>query len=77
MPRGRRRRGFLDYRYKPLDSRLREIRLIRLQPSSLIRDVIKCEIENFDVDKVPDYEAISYAWGKAADVAYIRVGRRH
>jgi Heterokaryon incompatibility protein (HET) len=38
---------------------------------------VKCEIETFHVDQAPNYEAISYAWGEATDLTYIRIGNRH
>jgi Heterokaryon incompatibility protein (HET) len=43
----------------------------------MLRDVLKCEIQTFEVDKAPKYEAISYSWGKASDRTHIQVCRRH
>jgi Heterokaryon incompatibility protein (HET) len=62
-----------NYRYLPLQSSFRQIRLIRLQPSPVLRDVVKCEIETFEMDEAPSYEAISYAWGDASDLTSIHV----
>lgn len=70
-------RQLSDYRYGPLRSGFRQIRLIRLQPSPALRDVVKCEIDTFEVNTAPDYEALSYVWGNASDVTHIKVGSRH
>jgi hypothetical protein len=78
MPKRKRSRPALsDYQHKPLSSSRRQIRLIRLQASPVLRDVVKCEIEKFNIDKVPAYEAISYAWGDASDLTHVKVGVRH
>lgn len=77
MPKRKRSyRGFSDYQYEPLCSSIRKIRLIRLQPSPVLRDVVKSEIEIFNVDEAPEYEAISYAWGAISDRTPIKVGKR-
>jgi Heterokaryon incompatibility protein (HET) len=66
-----------EYRHEPLSTSSRQIRLIRLQASCVLSDVVKCEIETFNIDRVPAYEAISYAWGDASDRTYIKVGVHH
>jgi Heterokaryon incompatibility protein (HET) len=78
MPTGKRSGYALsDYQHKPLSSSPKQIRLIRLQASPMLRDVVKCEIETFNIDKAPAYEAISYAWGDASDLTHVKVGVRH
>ena len=56
-----------------MDPRSGQIRLIRLQPSAVLRDVVKCRIEAFEADQAPSYEAISYAWGDASNVTPMKV----
>lgn len=77
MPKRKRgSQGFSEYQYESLSSSFRQIRLLRLQPSRVLRDVVKCEIEAFNIDEAPEYEALSYAWGDAFDLTYIKVGNR-
>jgi Heterokaryon incompatibility protein (HET) len=66
-----------NYQHMPLSSSSRQIRLIRLQASPMVRDAVKCDIETFNIDKVPAYEAISYAWGDASNRSHIKVGVHH
>lgn len=40
----------------------REIRLLRLVPRPFSR-VVRCRMEHHPLDRLPDYEAISYTWG--------------
>lgn len=48
--------------YRPLDSTRREIRTIRLLPSSE-SSLVECLTEIVSLDEEPQYHAISYAWG--------------
>lgn len=43
----------------------------------MLRAHVRCEIETFDIHKAPNFEAISYCWGKGSDLTYINVGERH
>ena len=51
--------------YKPLSSSSSCIRLLSVtrQP----RNVVTCSLAVFELEKTPEYEAISYAWGDAAE----------
>ncbi|KAI0445239.1 heterokaryon incompatibility protein-domain-containing protein [Xylaria telfairii] len=49
--------------YRSLDPEQREIRLLRLHPSSSFGDAIKCSLFHSFLDHLPEYEALSYVWG--------------
>ncbi|KAJ4991558.1 heterokaryon incompatibility protein [Stagonosporopsis vannaccii] len=46
----------------PLDTDKHEIRLLHLEPAPFADD-IKVRLETVSLDDVPNYEALSYAWG--------------
>lgn len=52
------------YRYKPLNEALKEIRLLTLHPGSFDSPVV-ISLERVVHSKIwiPEYEALSYAWG--------------
>jgi hypothetical protein len=49
------------YSYLPLKEG--EIRLLKLFPSNDIADPILCHLHHIPIDDLPDYNALSYAWG--------------
>jgi hypothetical protein len=49
------------FQYHPLDLAKSQIRLFRITNS--IEGNVSCDIEIFDLDSCPSYEALSYAWG--------------
>jgi hypothetical protein len=54
-----------SYVYQPLDHATQSIRLIRLQPASIFKSDVHCDIYHVSLDAQPYYEALSYAWGDA------------
>lgn len=52
--------------YRPLDEARHEIRLFELLPSSDFQDPIHGHLRYAFLEDGPDYEALSYAWGKPA-----------
>jgi len=58
-----------QYRYTPLpwETKPETIRLIKLLPG-FSRDQITCTIKQVSLQDRPEYEALSYCWGKADDV---------
>lgn len=51
--------------YSPLDVGLNEIRLIRLHPSRDHTLLPQCEIFHVSLDKIIEYNALSYTWGNS------------
>ena len=49
--------------YAPLNQGTREIRLLRLSPSSMLEEQPRCFLETVSLDDNPRFEALSYAWG--------------
>jgi Heterokaryon incompatibility protein (HET) len=66
------------FQYEPLskDNNRRSIRLLQLLPSST-SEPIKCRIVNVDLYDNPDYEALSYCWGDAANPIRIYSGNEY
>jgi Heterokaryon incompatibility protein (HET) len=60
LRRFRRNRGF---RYSPLDSGGKEIRLIRIIPDKDDQGRVSCELRHFHLKDNPYYECLSYVWG--------------
>ncbi|KAK4548492.1 hypothetical protein LTR36_009402 [Oleoguttula mirabilis] len=60
------------YRYSPLDSSKKEIRLLHLQPGVFGEELIG-SLHTVTLCSSPDYEAISYAWGSLADKGTVTV----
>lgn len=56
--------------YLPLDSRKKQLRLLtisRMQKEALL----ECDVQTFDLDQVPRFDAISYVWGDGSLVERI------
>ena len=61
-----------SYKYSNLNGD--EIRLLHLLPCSASRDVrIKIETVTLSADQLPQYEALSYAWGSTQDPSQVNV----
>jgi len=61
--------GDRRYQYRPLDDSF--IRLIRILPER--KTMLRCEILHVSLRKLPQYVAISYAWGDAGDTRRIEL----
>lgn len=65
------------YQLLPLSPSKPQIRLLHVQPSSNHDDPIKCSLSVHDLDKHPEFTALSYEWGrpprKADDKPTIRI----
>lgn len=61
------------YRYTPLESE--ELRLVRILAARTSQ--VKCEILHRPFGNLPDYTAISYAWGDPSDVTKIKIRDEH
>ncbi|EOD43764.1 putative ankyrin and het domain-containing protein [Neofusicoccum parvum UCRNP2] len=61
------------FKYQPLDPRLNEIRLIKLQPVPKPTDgagylpIINCTLRKASLEENPEYNALSYVWGDPHD----------
>ncbi|PMD34559.1 HET-domain-containing protein [Hyaloscypha variabilis F] len=63
------------YHYSPLNYEAQEIRILRLLPGTLSADIRVClETTRLAQDFVPDFEALSYAWGSTEDPVEISIG---
>jgi hypothetical protein len=54
------------YHYIPLDKAANEIRLVTIRAAK-VADHVYCSLGKYAPSEVPAYEALSYAWGSAAD----------
>ncbi|KAL8923554.1 MAG: hypothetical protein Q9208_004500 [Pyrenodesmia sp. 3 TL-2023] len=62
------------YRYKPLDPEAKTIRLMRLLPGNFDDDIrVSLRTTVLTEEHVPEYEALSYAWGSMEKPRDIRV----
>jgi hypothetical protein len=52
------------YEYKPLDESGRQIRLLTLLPTSSFDQKLQCVLQHVSLNSKPEYEALSYVWGK-------------
>lgn len=60
------------YKYEPLNGQ-RDIRLLYLAPGSG-EDEVSCDLFHVSLDRLPNYEAISYVWGDPSIKKEIRCG---
>jgi hypothetical protein len=51
------------FKYNNIAPGRHEIRIIILQPGSLLDDIV-CGVEHMSLDKSPVYEALFYTWGE-------------
>ena len=51
------------FTYSPLDTSVDGIRLVILEPSIAMEDVIRCRLSHVTFGQMPKYEALSYTWG--------------
>lgn len=58
--------GVLDYERK-------QIRLLRLAPRDIAAQLICCNVEVFDLEAAPVFQAVSYEWGSREKECSIRV----
>jgi hypothetical protein len=66
----------MEYQYKPLDLSGNEIRLLHLLPGNHHDPpCVLIKHYRFTRDEVPQYEALSYAWGDPIDLARVAVGQ--
>ncbi|KAH6613025.1 heterokaryon incompatibility protein-domain-containing protein [Boeremia exigua] len=49
-----------------------DIRLLSLLPSEKDDDPVQCELRQYEAAVAPEYEALSYVWGKASDLVNIK-----
>lgn len=56
-----------DYRSVPFSPDTAQIRLLRFKGSETNAQPIRCEVQVFDLDRLPPYIALSYVWGDAID----------
>lgn len=62
------------YQYQPLDPEAQTIRLMRLLPGSFEDDIcVSLDTTVLREDRIPKYEALSYAWGSREDPVDITV----
>lgn len=67
------RQPIFGLNYEPLQSDLREIRLLSLSPDSQNEENKLClKLEKFPLDKAPRFTALSYAWGSPERSCTIR-----
>ncbi|KAF1926644.1 HET-domain-containing protein [Didymella exigua CBS 183.55] len=64
------------YEYPDLDTTQRQIRLLRLRHRAHNGHLAQYELHTFDLDKAPNYIALSYTWGPESPAYPIRVNRR-
>jgi len=64
-------KGFLRQRLGP-----RQFRLLKVLPATQLADDVYCEILYSSLDKHPEYEALSYAWGDVKKTSPIFVGNK-
>lgn len=62
------------YRYAPLDSERKQIRLLSLLPGSF-RSELKGRLRTVSLDEEPSYEALSYTWGASTEGRSITIDR--
>jgi len=65
------------YQYEPLVDKARDIRLLSLLPrTNISTNKLHVLIHHVKLDKnsIPDYEALSYAWGTEENAVTIYVG---
>lgn len=68
--------NFEAYQYTHLKEELHEIRLLTLLPGTFSSDIrLWLDITPLTADYVPEFEAVSYAWGSACDPVNIFVGK--
>ena len=63
-----------QFQYQPLSSQRNEIRLLRILPVRKFDGLncgIECNISHVSLDDLPDYHALSYAWGEKLDLRSI------
>ena len=68
----------MRFRYEPLskDNNKRSTRLVQLLPGST-GEPIQCSIMNVNLYDNPDYEALSYCWGDAANPIRVYSGKEY
>jgi hypothetical protein len=68
----------LEFRYRPLNTARREIRLLVLHPGEDILDLFSysCSLIYVSMDEDPEYEALSYVWGSEANKQKILIDGR-
>ncbi|KAF6819635.1 heterokaryon incompatibility protein [Colletotrichum musicola] len=74
-----------SFRYRPLNSRKREIRLVEIEPLARESSVaeaasdglIRCSLRHVSLSDTPQYTALSYAWGNPNDKRPIVLNRQH
>lgn len=62
------------FKYQPLSSQRNEIRLLQILPVRKFDGLncgIECNISHVSLDDLPDYDALSYAWGNRLDMRSI------
>jgi hypothetical protein len=64
------------YEYPDLDTTQKQIRLLRLRHRAHHGHLPQYELHTFDLDKAPNYIALSYTWGPESPKYSIRVNRR-
>ena len=61
-----------SYTYAPLNTEIREIRVVDLHPGEFSDEII-CDIRHVSLDNDPVYQALSYTWGSLNDSATIQL----
>lgn len=70
MIEGRGLRG-KPYRYEPLPTNEKSIRLLRVHPAHAFTDPLICTLRQYSLKQKPLYTALSYSWGDGAFDSYI------
>lgn len=64
------------FAHAPLTDATAQIRLLRLVPGSSKDDLLRYEINVYNIEDAPEYRAISYAWGESMQESEIVVDQR-
>jgi hypothetical protein len=59
--------------YPKLNSSRKEIRLLSIRPPINHDTLIECDLQVFDLDKAPPFDAVSYVWGDPTTTKAIRL----
>jgi len=66
--------SLISFPYKSLAPGTSELRLILVEPGDF-EEPIRCQLQHVELDRKPDYEAVSYVWGSRSDQESISLNR--
>jgi len=58
--------------YRRLNPETKEIRLLSIYYTNSLTALIECDIQTFELDKAPPFDALSFVWGKPDVTAEIQ-----